>query len=549
MTSASLVDERRSPPIAVITVHGVGDTDPGRTVDPIARRISRLVRIPYARDDIVVDGVTYVRLAPQRDGAPELIEVNWADLQRPHRSVTGFLVHLVKLLFALLEFADRWERGDGSRLLSIRAYRLVLLALGLWVAFPPLLALAGMGLEDWRARLIFMLIALAGAGACLVAAVLWARDVLVPSVLWVVAIMGLAGVLLSTDVAADARVVTWTTWPYALVQLALGGLLAVVLIELAVRWALGRLPFQVAVARLGACLVPFMVLTAVGSCVWAGSLAAVARTNGGSIPVAWDAAYRGAVPYDLASVELAMTVAVGGAGVLALLVALTYGLGRIVHRGALRSAGRIAQHGMLAVLVIAPLLLLIPGIAIVSDLVGGGVVNERSVVDIYTTSAMRIVPFLPAVLPGMVIVLDIIGDVVFYGISNRGLTIRKLAQRRLRVLLNYYSERGWDVCILSHSQGTVIATDLVGRRRRDATRMILFTMGSPLQTLYERFLGDAVPALGHVAKWINLYRDGDYIGGSVDAATDNANLGPGGHSNYWSDPRTIRKLLEAIAPR
>jgi hypothetical protein len=45
-----------------------------------------------------------------------------------------------------------------------------------------------------------------------------------------------------------------------------------------------------------------------------------------------------------------------------------------------------------------------------------------------------------------------------------------------------------------------------------------------------------------VKAWLNLFRDGDYIGGPVDGAR-NSTAGVGGHTGYFSDPRIWQRML------
>ncbi len=142
------------------------------------------------------------------------------------------------------------------------------------------------------------------------------------------------------------------------------------------------------------------------------------------------------------------------------------------------------------------------------------------------------------------------------------------------------------IVIVSHSQGTVIATDMlrflkiVGATDPDisSVRVTLLTMGSPLRQLYAANFphlyewvdynnDDSVttsayhaypdPAELNVAEWVNLYTTGDYVGRSLwrsmswpdiwrrqefveraqrDAPLDRYDrcLGAGTHTRYWT---------------
>jgi hypothetical protein len=155
------------------------------------------------------------------------------------------------------------------------------------------------------------------------------------------------------------------------------------------------------------------------------------------------------------------------------------------------------------------------------------------------------------------------------------------------------------IVIVAHSQGTVITADLlrfIGNESRtwpgsDAydpelqrlgtMSVFLFTMGSPLRALYGRRFprlykwahhdGGPTPRrpaaadLG-VAKWINAYRSGDYIGRYLwrdsrdalawtvsstfanGATTEDYCIGAGAHTHYWDEtaPAIARQLDELI---
>ncbi|HXJ79669.1 MAG TPA: hypothetical protein VMS64_13425 [Candidatus Methylomirabilis sp.] len=153
---------------------------------------------------------------------------------------------------------------------------------------------------------------------------------------------------------------------------------------------------------------------------------------------------------------------------------------------------------------------------------------------------------------------------------------------RYASLLTHLRDQGYArLVIVSHSQGTVISTDLlrylhVQRRLRGIvgeTPISLVTVGSPLRDLYAqrfpllyRWMGsntDGFTAAGPsasdigVVEWVNACRSGDYVGrflwmppghpysiavvgpdGRVDAdrAGDRTEfcLGAGAHTHYWS---------------
>jgi hypothetical protein len=99
--------------------------------------------------------------------------------------------------------------------------------------------------------------------------------------------------------------------------------------------------------------------------------------------------------------------------------------------------------------------------------------------------------------------------------------------------------------LMAHSQGTVISSQLLRENRFQ--QITLITMGSPLTSLYVRFLEIKCPAFPPTPqmRWLNLWRDGDYIAGPIDVAED-SNIGPGDHIFYWRDQEVAKKVLAVL---
>jgi hypothetical protein len=182
-------------------------------------------------------------------------------------------------------------------------------------------------------------------------------------------------------------------------------------------------------------------------------------------------------------------------------------------------------------------------------------------------------------LPGLRATTGILLDVDGYLREHpRDGTPRARIAERFVSVLRYLKEHGdggrpYDaVIIVSHSQGTVIAADLLrflhhyhdpvlGDRPWDSLHLL--TMGSPLRQLY----ASCFPHLYHwvtedkrapdpsqlgLDSWTNVYRSGDYIGRYLWSGVDPWNLdrmeisadrferclGPGAHTRYWDSAGT-----------
>jgi hypothetical protein len=130
---------------------------------------------------------------------------------------------------------------------------------------------------------------------------------------------------------------------------------------------------------------------------------------------------------------------------------------------------------------------------------------------VYLVSATRVVPFLlPIFISSLRVGLNVIADVLLYILPvGFPFSIQREARCRLKLLLDELKDRE-NISVLAHSQGTVIARDVI-----ESTNVTQFvTAGSPLGSLYGRFLGWPVAALGR-CRWVNMYRNSDYIAGPL----------------------------------
>lgn len=159
-----------------------------------------------------------------------------------------------------------------------------------------------------------------------------------------------------------------------------------------------------------------------------------------------------------------------------------------------------------------------------------------------------------------------------------GYWMRRRIHARMSVLMNELIANEAPACIaiVAHSQGTVIAIDMLDKAGHDwgkGRALRLVTMGSPYTFLYHRYFPASFPAhrqrpgldcaaggQGLVA-WVNLFRTDDFIGTHLDAPRNRAlggpdgawprdvPLGSGGHTNYWVDGRILGPLALAVSGR
>lgn len=251
-------------------------------------------------------------------------------------------------------------------------------------------------------------------------------------------------------------------------------------------------------------------------------------------------------PPGLEQFEFVATVVIGALGLFALLAPIfLYVRGGNSTTSTLNGKGKGAQDGLLYTLMIAPVALLFLEVAVFGITLRKPV--SHGVLAVYGTSVLRTIPLAGWLVGPFAVALRVIGDVLFYIQPNPAhpAAIGEECRKRLRAALTYCRRQPSDTAlVIAHSQGSVIAVDL---RRRGELEFPLLTLGSPTGTLYRRFLdGDLLHGQGDKQRWINAYRDGDYIGGPIEcAATENRVLDAGGHTKYWSDTK-VRDLLNEM---
>ncbi len=156
--------------------------------------------------------------------------------------------------------------------------------------------------------------------------------------------------------------------------------------------------------------------------------------------------------------------------------------------------------------------------------------------------------------------LDALGDVFYFVVKQDSLQTRDATVPRLgRAIQNMARfASGQHLIIFAHSQGTVIAATLLSELedalRSGAHNITLLTVGSPVTSLYQRFLGVSVGQeyanlcidKPQQFQWINMCRPADYVGSSVDlpGVSNRALLTPGDHTEYWRDATLLQWLME-----
>jgi len=511
---------------AFIAVHGVGIPAPGEIVEELSRLYPDK---SYSRSDVVINGTAFARLVPDDERAPHIIEVNWSDIERPQRSVLGAAEWVVALSFALTRAKFEWTK---VRLLVSTWNRLFFESVLLWILFPVLLGFANANLS----RYALLSADLVVIGLAAITLFINRGTTRMAQVAGTVALGVL--VLLTLLLAFRPEVLRYlnpiAVRAYGLAQMFAGVLIFLTAINVAWLALRGELTVHTALARLAFSYLPLVLLSALGSIVWAVFLNLFLRLpHSTDLYNAWQKMFLAHLGYDLKITEWAMAAATAGIGFFAIAALVSYLLAAPARQGI------TAHRAIYLALIVMPMMLAVPGAAIVATLHFGGLrpgSGEENVWQVYTVSAMRIVPWLLTAVTPITTLLDVLSDVVFY-ITDRKLRFSSFdaCNRRFSLLFEHAQSRYAWVRVVAHSQGSVIAHTTIAHVAVTVPTS-LTTIGSPLGTLYGKYLDWVVtPRKG----WRNLYRSGDYIGGPVDVPGVNEDIGPGGHTNYWSDVRLL----------
>ncbi|HMD87359.1 MAG TPA: hypothetical protein VKO18_21940 [Terriglobia bacterium] len=521
-------------PKTIVVVHGVGPAEPPEIAAAVAQSIGNNT----TRESTVhVEGESFVEVTDEASGDSVLV-VNWSDLPQPKATAVGVLRQLLYVVTCMLDVA---ARDYGSDMLFFRLYRW-----GLFVMSP------GAGL--------FLFSVAMG----MTVPVAWERR-------WLLGLFFVGSAVLTYLLRPLGRHFLWL-WPWTALILAvwlvacrshphldwfvwlsnkarLDCFFAVIILQtLSVVQSLIRRRRLAAESQLGYCALIYLPFIAVNSLmVWLTliGLGWLSRTWPASYQ-AWESSLRaGAKNFDLAHVELAATCVFTGLGLLAIVLPF---LGYYFEWGAkdpnpftkINRKGKGAQNGAAIHLAIAPVAL--AGLTVYLawfTLHGhsGSALSNDTILQVYRTSVLRTLPLLAWLIGPFAVVLQVIAGVLFYLQPNphHPAAIAERCRRRLSLALGYAGRApGRKVIVLAHSQGSVIASDLKLSGHFSGP---LVTIGSPVGSLYQRFLG--IDRL-HDGKspptdWLNAYRDGDVIAGPVTGLR-NRNMGPGGHTGYWSDP-------------
>lgn len=531
---------------ALVLVHGVGHAEEGSTIEALLEGESNAATVGHY-SMLQIGENRYITATTDQD--VEIFESNWSEARPLQSSGPTILLEALLLVLGMLQVSQfrKLDPNERRPFFFGRLYKGVFLGGLFWCLHPPIVSMFVAAEQQFLAG-----IWLVGLGL----AVWWFqrfdKDFLWGGV-WLSATLLLWIIYLFVPLSLEHYVLL-STRPYVIFTglTVLVGLvtLAVIRVQLTFTDRRGRH------VRYAFVYVPFFVASCVGAAVWviALSMARSFADDGTSFLGNWPEYYGLGLQYSVYRSEMFNGLLTLICGALLLLPLLTF----LRAKANARAEPAIeARKTFEMVLRIIPVLLVLScSLFIALVVLPGPDASEtaHSVWAAYTTWSVRVLGFLPFLFGGLAVALKASGDVLYYlSPGTELISVRNTAVNKLNALVEHLFDDGYQVLILSHSQGTIIALDVVTQHPE---RLGLWISGSPSDSLYFDYLEvDRLSGLrAKRGEFKNFYRRDDVIAGRIRiiGPTDvNKAWREGGHTNYWKefDLKKLRDTIVSLAPR
>lgn len=564
----------------IVGIHGVGSPAAGEVVESICEGLSRA----YPNDEITTRPLLLqIDPDPQHHAyrgvevlgkgrTVQIWEVNWSDLKGLPNNKIGTALYALKAVVAMMQIGHRgWLRnhsGITGELFFGSLLRSYFCAISL-VAPPIMLAIAFAFVQNNLFIAVTLLVAFA---TCVLIALLRLLTIDARFGLsFPVAIVGFAVALwmMTAEQAKAEQALPNLIKIVGALESLIGMLAFLAILELLVRrirakWTQSKEPntWTIFIARAGMLIVAVTMGVAVyASIVNALGFFALDKLRRIHVVadakyIAFEKAYLCHIGYDLAHMEFINWLTTFSVGTF-LVAGISYQFARISSSKDTSTTPRghyiqnvlncflwLSLAGFIVVFAVyyADRYHLLDWIYGIQWLSSSLQTNSLTPLDIYAASATRVVPFLlPIFISSLGVGLNVGADVLLYILpADFPFSTQVRTTHRLGALLSYLRAQHPDksISLVAHSQGTVIARDVL--RVMPLPRFV--TAGSPLASLYDRFLGEPVASIDG-CKWTNVYRPSDYIAGplgqkaikDIEVRTNyRAN-----HIHYFDDPEVV----------
>lgn len=502
----------------IIAIHGVGETEDGEILSAFGNGLN-LQKAYFKRN--LINGTHYSSLISETEDL-EIIETNWSDVLQPKKNIYSVFKHLGKIISAMFSFTEEQFNGRFLRLFNpISVFRFLLE--GLLLGATTIAIIASIGVEMGNQRELgltlmitssFILLFLCYKGK------FYSKNYIL-GILHILPIIALVSLIFFGSLDVEL-IQSYANKYRTFVIVAISTIWFCLTVLILLKYLFNNESIK-PLTELAFITLPYVAFNAFGTILTLAHLLIFKSTKTSPLP------------FDLAKMELATTISysiIGAIPIIFLISYVTYRRRRTLDNS-INKHGRIAQRGIKILLLLAPLIL-VPLSIYSLILFIQGQQPEATTLDIYKISILRLIPFLAWVAGPISIILDVIGDILFYINPDQRAkySIQNECKSRLKnIIKNEISKGKTHILIAAHSWGTVVANDVLSENDFECE---LITLGSPLESLCVNFLGRDLREMKSVKKWINAFRDGDYIAGPIrNQKVENINTENGGHTDYW----------------
>lgn len=537
----------------IVAIHGVGDSEKGI----ISNDLTKLLDLGVAeKRTLVINGVTYTEII-NKESTNNIIEVNWSDVMKPKKGLGGVLRHIALLLTSMLAIAEENFKDRLSNLGITNSFlnpakllRWLMEGFMLGVTILPIIVSIGKygELVDRKiyipsyclpnnmicitSNMVCMLSIFGAYTWCIYKGSKYSKNYRWS---WLCCIGMVTSIFLVTFNTGKLDNDSLMEMVISLRTIVIGAIMVVwlVIFVLALTNYLYNLKIddkadnENILTTLAHLYIPSIAINSLGAILIYTYLKLL-----GIKEKSW-------LSFNLEKLEVMGTFVYVTIGLIPIIIAVLYFIKRDLPKNVkdypeLNDKGRIVQEGIKWLIFIAPLLL-VTMIIYAIILMREGIPSEKYLDDIYKIAILRVYPYIFWIVGPLAIIVDSMGDFLFYKSPKSLVThsIQEACDKRLNDVLQYAAnQKDSEIVIVSHSWGSVIANNVLGKNEYNCK---LITLGSPLASLCERFLGDEIlPPKGDV-DWINAYRYGDYVAGPIKRIPiENKIISNGGHTNYWS---------------
>ena len=537
----------------IVAIHGVGDSEKGL----ISNDLAKLLDLGVAeKRTLVINGVAYNEII-NKESATNIIEVNWSDVMKPKKKIGGVLRHVALLLTSMLAIA---EENFKDRLVNLgitnsfcnpaKLLRWLMEGFMLGVTILPIIVSIGrsgtlIGKEIYipsyclpdsmiclSSNLVCMLSIFGAYTWCIYKGSKYSRNYRWSWLCCLVMVISIFLVTFNTGKLDNdslmEMVISLRTIVIGAIMVLWLVIFVLALINYLYNLKVGdKADNENILTTLAHLYIPSIAINSLGAVLIYTYLKLL-----GIKEKSW-------LSFNLEKLELMGTFVYVTIGLIPIIIAVLYFIKRDLPKNVKdypksNEKGRIVQQGIKWLISIAPILL-VAMIIYAIVLMHEGVPSEKYLDEIYKIAILRVYPYIFWIVGPLAIIVDSMGDFLFYKSPKSLVThsIQEACDDRLNDVLQYAAnQKDSEIVIVSHSWGSVIAHNVLGKNEYNCK---LITLGSPLASLCERFLGDEISHPKGNVEWVNAYRYGDYVAGPIKKIhIENKIISNGGHTNYWS---------------